>query len=167
MLCNICGKNEATVHLTEIVNDKVKKLHLCEECARQKAQEMEEHFGLGELLAGLTEFGEAIEVPKVDKLKCPNCGLTFSNFRRKGRLGCSECYVAFHAKLAPLLKRIHGSDHHIGEIPAKAPKDVVVTSKLQELRMKMKKAIEAEEFEEAAKLRDKIRELEKKGKKTK
>ena len=165
MPCDICGKNEATVHLTEIVNDKVKKLHLCEECARNKAQEMEEHFGLGELLAGLTEFGETVEVPKETKLKCPNCGLTYADFRRRGRLGCSECYVAFRAKLAPLLKRIHGSDHHIGRIPAKVHKGTAVVSKLQELRVKMKKAIESEEFEEAAKLRDQIRKLEKKGKK--
>lgn len=164
MLCNVCNKNEATVHLTEIINDKVKKLHLCEECARQKAQEMEEHFGLGELLAGLTDFEETVEISKETKLKCPNCGLSYAQFRKTGRLGCSECYAAFQPKLAPLLRRIHGSDAHIGKIPGTAPKDVEMGSKMKELRMKLKNAIETEAFEEAARIRDEIKELEKKGK---
>jgi len=169
MLCDICGKGEATVHLTEIINDKVSKLNLCEECASKKGTEMEEHFGLGELLAGLTEFGKPMNASeKATKLKCHNCGLTYSDFRRVGRLGCSECYNAFQTRLEPLLKRIHGSDHHVGKIPAKVPKrGVAVTSKLQELRIRMNKAIEVENFEEAAKLRDEIRGLEKKGKKKK
>jgi protein arginine kinase activator len=168
MLCNVCGQKEATVHLTEIVNDKVKKLHLCEGCAREKAQEMEEHFGLGELLAGLTEFGEDVTASKeTAKLKCSNCGLTYAQFRKRGRLGCSDCYDAFKTQLAPLLKRIHGSDHHAGQVPAKTVKKAAAPSRLEVLRERMRKAVEAEEFEEAARMRDEIRKLEKKKKKTK
>lgn len=168
MLCDVCHKNEASVHLTEIINDKVMKLNLCEECAMKKSAEMEEHFGLGELLAGLTEFGESIQAPAgAVKIKCPNCGLTYADFKRRGRLGCSECYVAFQSKLNPLLKRIHGSDHHVGKIPAKVKRGVAAVSKLQELRLKLKKAIEIEEFEKAAEIRDQIKELEKKEKKEK
>jgi protein arginine kinase activator len=128
---------------------------------------MEEHFGLGELLSGLTEFGEGMGMPQETKLKCPNCGLTYGDFRKRGRLGCSECYTAFQAKLVPLLKRIHGSDHHTGKIPVKAPTKVRAVSKLQELRIKMRKAIETEAFEEAAKLRDEIKKLEAKERKGK
>ncbi|MBI4974382.1 MAG: UvrB/UvrC motif-containing protein [Candidatus Omnitrophica bacterium] len=164
MLCDICGAKEATVHLTEIINDQVTKLNLCEECAKEKGTEMEEHFGLSDLLAGLSDMGATIEPEAVAAVKCPNCGFSYQDFRKTGRLGCSECYEVFKKQLTPLLKRIHGSDRHIGKIPlkiGKTPKDLIT---LQELRMGMEKAIQMEEFEEAARLRDKIRELEKKGK---
>lgn len=160
MLCDICNKKEATVHLTEIVNDQVTKLNLCEECAREKNAEMEEHFGLSELLAGLTDMGTAVEPEVAISIKCPNCGMTYQNFRKLGRLGCSECYEAFKKELSALLKRIHGSDRHVGKVPLKGGKTIRDTRTLQELRMQLEKAIQTEEFEEAAKLRDKIRDLE-------
>lgn len=163
MLCDVCGKKEATVHLTEIVNDQVTKLNLCEECAREKGAEMEEHFGLSELLAGLTDMGTAIEPETAIAIKCPNCGMTYQNFRKLGRLGCSVCYEAFKKELGPLLKRIHGSDRHVGKVPLKGGKTIKDTRTLQDLKMQLEKAIQMEEFEEAAKLRDKIRDFESKG----
>jgi protein arginine kinase activator len=162
MLCNICNKKEATVHLTEIVNEQVTKLNLCEDCAREKGAEMEEHFGLSELLAGLTDMGTAMEPETAVAIKCPNCGMTYQNFRKLGRLGCSICYDAFKKELAPLLKRIHGSDRHVGKVPLKGGKTIRDTRTLQDLKMQLEKAIQTEEFEEAAKLRDKIRDLESK-----
>lgn len=164
MLCEICGKHEATVHLTEIINEKMAKLHLCEECAKKKGAEMEEHFGLSDLLAGLADLGSSVEPDVVDVVKCPSCGFTYSDFKKTGRLGCSECYEAFKSQMAPLLKRIHGSDRHVGKIPLMVGKTVKDTRNLQELKMKMEKAIQSEDFEEAARIRDKIRELEKKTK---
>ncbi len=164
MLCDICGKNEATVHLTEIVNEKVSKLHLCEECAKEKGVEMEEHFGLSDLLAGLADLGANVEPELMDTVKCPFCKFTYNDFKKMGRLGCSECYEAFKAQLAPLLKRIHGSDRHIGKVPITLGKTIRDTRNLQELKIKMEKAIQAEQFEEAASLRDQIRELEKRAK---
>jgi protein arginine kinase activator len=162
MLCNVCGKKDATVHLTEIVNDKVTKLNLCEDCAREKGAEMEEHFGLSELLAGLTDMGTTVEPETAIQTKCPNCGMTYQNFRKLGRLGCSVCYDAFKKELAPLLKRIHGSDRHVGKVPLKGGKTIKDTRTLQDLKLQLEKAIQTEEFEEAAKLRDKIRDLESK-----
>lgn len=162
MLCDICGKKEATVHLTEIVNDKMTKLHLCEDCAREKGSEMEEHFGLSDLLAGLSDIGTTVGPEVVEDIRCPNCGFTYQDFRKMGRLGCSECYEAFKKQLAPLLKRIHGSDRHVGKVPLTVGKTVKDTKNLQELKMRMEKSIQAEEFEEAARLRDQIRDLEKK-----
>ena len=162
MLCDVCGKKEATVHLTEIVNDQVAKLNLCEECAREKGAEMEEHFGLSELLAGLTDMGTKIDPEVAISIKCPNCGMTYQNFRKLGRLGCSECYEAFKKELAPLLKRIHSSDRHIGKVPLKGGKTIRDTRTMQDLKLQLEKAIQMEEFEEAAKLRDKIREFESK-----
>ncbi len=165
MVCDICGKNESTVHLTEIINNEVTKLNLCESCAREKASEMEEHFGLSDLLAGLADLGSTtVESEVPESVKCPSCGFTYQNFKKSGRLGCSECYEAFKKQLVPLLKRIHGADRHVGKVPLMIGKTVKDTRTLQEFKMKMEKAIQAEEFEEAARLRDKIKELEKKNK---
>lgn len=161
MLCEICGKKEATVHLTEIVNDKMTKLHLCEECAKEKGSEMEEHFGLNDLLAGLADLGATIEPEMMETIKCPACGFTYQDFKKVGRLGCGECYEAFKKHLAPLLKRIHGADRHVGKVPLMVGKTVKDTRTLQELKMRLEKAIQTEEFEEAARLRDQIKELEK------
>jgi protein arginine kinase activator len=162
MLCDICKKIEATVHLTEIVNDKMTKLHLCEECAKEKGAEMEEHFGLSDLLAGLADLGATAEPSIVDSMKCSTCGFTYQDFKKVGRLGCGDCYEAFKKQLAPLLKRIHGADRHVGKIPVTVGKTIKDTRTLQELKMQMEKAIQTEEFEEAAKLRDRIRDMEKK-----
>jgi protein arginine kinase activator len=164
MLCDICSKNQATVHLTEIVDDQMTELHLCEECARQKSEQMEQQFGLSDLLAGMAEFTKPVQDKEMVSVKCKKCGLTFTDFKKIGRLGCSECYNAFRKYLAPLLKRIHGSSVHMGKRPLtvegvtpKKDKE----SDLSLLRQRLQKAVEAEEFEEAASLRDQIRQFEK------
>jgi len=164
MLCDVCAKNPATVHLTEIVDNQTSELHLCEECARQKSAQMEQKFGLSDLLAGLVEFKQPIEQEKEDdlKLKCPKCGMTYADFKKVGRLGCGNCYIAFKKYLAPLLKRIHGSAQHLGKSPSKVTRVVKKKIDEQDLRLRLQQAIENEAFEEAAKLRDQIKMLEKK-----
>jgi protein arginine kinase activator len=161
MMCEICGKNPATVHLTELIDDKTTELHLCEECAREKGAQIKTHFGLADLLAGLADFGMGLkDVEESTQLKCPSCGLTYRTFRKVGRLGCGECYGAFRQYLAILLKRIHGSTIHVGKIPTGMVPDTSLKSELQGLKAKLHQAIDAEAFEEAARLRDRIRELE-------
>ena len=172
MKCDICAKVDATVHLTEIIDNKMTKLHLCEECAKNKGAEMEEHFGLSDLLAGLADFEAKVTPKKEARIKCPKCGLTYQDFKKTGRLGCGECYAAFERSLAPLIKRIHGGATHLGKAPgkmSKVPKAQKVLSKkkeavntLEEMQARLQRAIKLEEFEDAAKLRDRIRELEKK-----
>jgi len=166
MVCDICNKNPATVHLTEIIDDKMTELHLCEECAQKKSAQMESHFGLADLLAGLADIGGQFSTTKKEqKVKCQRCGLTYEDFKKIGRLGCGECYSAFRSALLPLLKRIHGSTQHCGKAPKKLPRPTKIIrakNELQELKEKLQKAIGTEEFEEAARLRDKIREIEKK-----
>ena len=162
MLCDICNKNPATVHLTEIVDDQMTELHLCEECARQKSIQMEQQFGLSDLLAGLAEFEKPALQKEAVLLKCSNCDLTYADFKKIGRLGCSECYSTFRKYLGPLLKRIHGSSLHLGKSPLKVTKALKKKIDLSSLRYGLQKAIEREAFEEAAKIRDQIRELEKK-----
>ncbi len=169
MLCNICNKNQATVHLTEIVDDKMSELHLCDDCARKKSMQMEQQFGLSDLLAGLVDYGK--QLSSVDKeataaMHCSACGLTYEDFRKIGRLGCGECYAAFTKYLGPLLKRIHGANQHVGKAPkgilevvySKAPKTKAVD--VNELKASLQRAIEREDFEEAAQLRDAIKEAE-------
>ena len=170
MTCDICGKKEATVHLTEIINEQVSKLHLCENCAKDKGAEMEEHFGLNDLLAGLAGLGASLSTnigaasKTVESIKCPKCGFTYQNFAKIGRFGCGDCYDAFKKHISPLLKRIHGADRHLGKVPLTAGKTTKDTRNLQELRAKLDKAIQMEEFEEAARLRDRIKEFEAKPK---
>jgi protein arginine kinase activator len=162
MLCDICGKKQATVHLTEIVDEQMTELHLCDECAKEKSVQMEQQFGLADLLAGLSDMGKQVkeEVSAVT-IKCPHCSLTYEDFRKVGRLGCGECYNAFRKYLSVLLKKIHGSNQHLGKTPSRLAKPVKAKSTLQELKDRLQRAIQTEEFEEAARIRDKIKELEK------
>ena len=95
MQCDVCGKKKATVHLTEIVDEQMTEMHLCESCAREKSVQMEQQFGLADLLAGLADFGAQVKDIEKVKIKCAGCGLTYEDFRKFGRLGCSECYASF------------------------------------------------------------------------
>ena len=171
MLCDDCGKNKATVHLTEIVNDLITKLNLCESCAKAKGAEAEQHFGIADLLSALSDVEAPAATtpggPAPSKNKCPNCGLTYEDFKRVGRLGCAECYKVFKTSLAPLLKRIHGANQHIGKSPNPQALDEQKTNhkhqvELDQAKTELLKAVKNEEFEVAAGLRDKIKFLEKK-----
>jgi protein arginine kinase activator len=174
MTCDECGKNKATVHLTEIINEQITKLNLCEACAKLKGNDVEQHFGIADLLAALSDVEQ--ETPAVGgaagttapaKNKCAQCGLTYEDFKKIGRLGCGDCYQSFKTSLTPLLKRIHGSNQHMGKSPSPISiKELKVSTKLHEeleaAKQELLKAVKKEEFEEAATLRDKIKFLEKK-----
>ena len=161
MLCEVCKQTQATVHLTEIINDQMTELHLCEACANQKGAQVESHFGLADLLSGLAESGKLQEPEEVVSKVCPTCRMTYEDFRKVGRLGCADCYTTFKRSLGSLLKRIHGSPIHIGKSPVRLIKpSKIAKTELLDLKRKLERAIEHEEFEEAAKLRDQIRRLE-------
>lgn len=164
MTCDLCSKNDATVHLTEIINDETRELHLCEPCAREKGASAAEQFGLAGLLAGLADFG-AKTGPKVETPPCPQCGLTYEDFRKTGRLGCGNCYENFAKVLSPLLKRVHGSSRYMGRFSPPGRKEKAVPEgELDRLKEQLKAAVAAEDFEEAARLRDRVRGLEKSAK---
>ena len=175
MTCDICGKKKATVHLTEIVDEQMSEMHLCEECARQKSSQMEQQFGLADLLAGLSDTGKAPASKEGEKtaLKCSRCGLLYEDFRKFGRLGCGECYESFKEHLTGLLRKIHGSNKYLGKTPAqylekqKAPLSegaiaLIPSESLPDLKGQLQSAIAAEDFEKAAQIRDKIRNFEQK-----
>jgi len=159
MVCDICHKNVATVHLTEIINSKVVELHLCPTCAREKTEELKEQLSISDFLSGLV--GPQMEKEKKALVKpCPFCGLTYAVFKKIGRLGCSRCYVTFRPQLLPLLKRIHGSTQHLGKIPRSISKKSMANGRVKELKERLARAIQLEEYEEAVSLRDEIKKLE-------
>jgi protein arginine kinase activator len=161
MLCELCKQSQATVHLTEIVNDQMTELHLCEACANQKGAQVESHFGLADLLSGLADFSKTQEPEEVTAKACPTCGMTYEDFRKVGRLGCADCYTTFKRSLGTLLKRIHGAPIHVGKSPTRLIKPAkMAKTELAELKRRLERAIEKEEFEEAAQLRDQIRRAE-------
>ena len=165
MKCDICKVRQATVHLTEVINDQVTKLHLCEECAREKGEEMQSHFGLTDLISGLMDMGTAIpeqEIKGKTEVRCPSCSMTYDDFRNTGKLGCGECYEVFKKNLGKLLRKIHGSDRHVGKMPFGGEKVAKEQDDLKRLRDDLNELVRSEKFEQAAVLRDRIKDLEKK-----
>ena len=112
----MCKKNEATVRYTEVVNKKIIKMNLCEECAKKKGVTIQAPFTIADLLSGLADFGLRAEEDL--KKTCPGCGLSYIDFRKTGRLGCDSCYRAFEKSLRGLLETIHRSTTHVGKVPS-------------------------------------------------
>lgn len=165
MVCNVCGQNEATIHLTEILNNQMVEVHLCEGCAEQKGADFKSHFDFNKLLASLGGFGAELQPESLSKVACKDCGMTYEEFGRTGRLGCPSCYDAFEKLLTPLIKRVQRDIRHVGKVPSKAPGPVKETLELRELQERLRKSIKDETFEDAAKIRDRIQALEEKMKK--
>jgi len=154
----ICKKNEAKVFLTQIVGDKVQKVDLCESCAKTKGINEPGGFSLSDLLLGLGASQEIAQPsPGADDPRCPNCGFTQADFKKAGRLGCSECYTAFSDGMENLLKSMHKGTKHIGKVPVAQRQGRDLTERLKTLNKKLEKAIAAEDFEQAAVLRDEIK----------
>ena len=165
MLCDICSKNSATVHLTEIIGGKITEVHLCEDCAKKKTEEFQKQFSIADFLSELVDM-EGAETISLPKIACSHCGLTYKNFKETGRLGCPKCYEAFGTQLQQLIRKIHGSLRHRGKSPTvKMRKEVSVETRIKELKSYLERAIKLEEYEEAARIRDEMRILEKKIKK--
>ena len=168
MLCEKCGKNEASVHLTRIINGKKEEIHLCEKCARESS-----HFNLDDnnlsfqsLLSGILNHNFSDNESSIfdknnsDNSICQNCGLSYQEFAQSGLFGCEECFNYFDEKLDILFKRIHGNIRHTGKRPASFLEKMEVESEISELKKEMQAAVEAENFERAAEIRDKIHAIE-------
>ena len=165
MVCNVCGQNEATIHLTEILNNQMMEVHLCENCAEQKGADFKSHFDFNKLLASLSDFGAELKSDRGAKLICKGCGMTYEEFGKTGRLGCATCYDTFEKLLLPLIKRVQRDAKHTGKMPGKIGGDMKQVLELRELQERLKKSVQSETFEEAAELRDRIQELQDKLKK--
>ncbi|MDF2952629.1 MAG: hypothetical protein K0S18_2212 [Anaerocolumna sp.] len=175
MLCDKCKKNEAKVYYTEIVNGEKSEQHLCEECATELtsfqmgASILNPETSLGSLLStilGNYHGNPAQEKERTGKeLHCDKCGMTYSEFLRVGRFGCDHCYDSFDKVLEQSIRNIQGSDAHTGKKPkdfeSKTDKIIKEMPEIDKLSIRLQDAIEKEEFEEAARLRDQIRKLRK------
>lgn len=163
MRCENCQEREAEVHLTQIVDNEMTTVHLCEACAAEKGVGAAMPGGnapLTDFLAQIAQGGEDAELPGASE-NCPYCGTAPSDFRKTGRLGCSQCYPHFAPQLRGLLRRVHGSTQHIGKVYVSGePDDDDVTVRLATLKRRLERAVEIEDFEAAARLRDEIQDLE-------
>jgi protein arginine kinase activator len=162
MQCDSCGANEAVMHFTQIVNNEVSTFHLCELCAEEKGLEPGPGAGEFPLASFLAQMGasrqsDAGEVPGT----CGYCGLRLEEFKKAGRLGCPHCYVTFESHLRGLLRRLHGGTQHVGKIYLPPdPSEAERKERLAGLKRRLDRAVDQEDFERAALLRDQIRSLE-------
>lgn len=162
MLCQNCGKNEATTHLKRIINGETAETHLCSQCASA--------LGYGSMFPGLglnlgdlfTGFFGDIPVSRLSSrvIRCEKCGCSFDDIAKSGKIGCADCYKTFYDKLQPSLARIHGKTEHQGKFPMGAGEEVKHAHKLAELKEELGRAIDEQNFEKAAQLRDEIRAME-------
>jgi protein arginine kinase activator len=159
MKCDVCQKSEATVYLTQIVEGKMQKVNLCEDCAKEKGVSDPTGFAMADLLLGLGAT-QQIEHGGQPAQKCPVCGFTQIDFKKTGRLGCSACYDTFADGLANLLKGMHKGLKHTGKMPAKLSRRFAMADRVKSLETDLKKAVKNEKYEDAARLRDEIQKLE-------
>jgi protein arginine kinase activator len=163
MQCDECKDRPAAIHLTQIVNDSVTTVHLCEDCAAAKGVQTGAtvaKFPLSDFLATMGK-GTSNQLPPGDDTgACDSCGGTLQDFRESGRLGCPDCYDAFNQHLRGLLRRLHGSSQHVGEQYTREEGDPSAGPSLGQLRERLRRAVETENFELAAEIRDRIRVME-------
>ncbi|MEC8043127.1 MAG: UvrB/UvrC motif-containing protein [Verrucomicrobiota bacterium] len=156
MKCHHCD-NQATVHLTQILNGQMHKMDLCESCAQSKGVTNPENLSIGSLMEQDDLPMDAGDNPMV----CETCGTTHQDFKKGGRLGCEACYHVFRPVLDPLLDGMHAGTKHLGKISSGTESRVSVVREKSDLEKALKEAIEKENFEKAAELRDQLRELQK------
>ena len=160
MVCELCHTNHATIHITEIVNTQKRELHLCDDCARQKGVQSKFHTSVAELMGGMAEAKPTKAQKAMEALKCINCGMNFTDLRNKMRLGCANDLDVFKEWLVPFVEKVHGSSQHVGKVPRNADANQRRESELLKLKKDLDEAVRKEDFEQAARLRDKLRSLE-------
>ncbi len=161
MTCENCGAPDAKVHLTQIIKSEMSTHHLCEKCAAAKGLDTTPEVSLPLMDVFSKIVPEVTEDPSWGTEACSFCGLTHKDFKRTGRLGCAHCYETFKRQLPAMLQRVHGSARHVGKVYL--PPDPTASEterRLEGLRRMLERAVQSEEFERAAQLRDQIRELE-------
>ena len=155
MKCHHCD-NQATVHLTQILNGQMHKMDLCESCAQAKGVTNPENLSIGSLM----EKDELADESISGSMVCESCGTTHQDFKKGGRLGCEACYHVFRPVLDPLLDGMHAGSKHLGKIPSGSESRVRFEQTIEVLRKELQDAVEKEDFEKAAELRDKLHDLE-------
>jgi protein arginine kinase activator len=160
MKCQNCGERESVIHLTKILNGEKKEYDLCESCAQDlNAFSINQPFDVHKFFSGLLDTNTSFSTNQqhIKELECPFCKMKYSTFKRLGKVGCEQCYDAFGEHVSPLIRRIHGSEEHKGKIPQHTTKEIKVKREIENLKNELQRAIEKEEYEVAAKLRDEIK----------
>jgi protein arginine kinase activator len=158
--CENCNEHDATVHYTEIEGSEKREIHLCEDCYHKKAAPVQKMVDLAEILKSLLHgHAAAKETGAAAKALCPTCGISLAEFRASGRFGCPNDYRVFHDAIAPLLEKIQHGGRHVGSVPARAGVALQRENELIRLRRELERAVQREEYEEAARLRDRIRQV--------
>jgi protein arginine kinase activator len=152
--CDLCGK-PATVHLTQIINNKIHKVDLCEECAQAKGVTDPSGFSLADLLLKASLNPE----PSAELIRCEQCGFTQADFKKQGRFGCPACYEAFRGVLEPLLGNMHKGTTHVGKVPQRAVERKSLYDRLTQLQLDLDQAVKTERYEDAARVRDEINQV--------
>lgn len=155
MICDACGKNEATVKLIAIIDGVKTERHLCNECVEKQKQQVRAQ-GMQSMLSAIISSARRPAVQNVGH-RCSQCGLSYDEFKRTSRLGCAQCYKDFRPQLKPLLQHLHGGTHHVGRMPERVDEALKSKSRLDQLRRDMDIAVACEDFEQAAVLRDELR----------
>lgn len=160
MLCEKCGKTAATTHIRSVINGKVTEKYLCSHCAADEGYGDIKGSNLSQMLSSM--FGDTANAPKNTQVtRCGCCGSNFSDIAKSGKCGCPECYTTFYEQLLPYLKRVHGSTKHIGKIPSRVSvAEKTDKDNIDELRALLNRLVGEEKYEQAAVVRDKIKELE-------
>ena len=169
MLCDECQKEPACVHITKIINQQKIEKHLCEQCAQKSGEIMGKglnnvfgsKFSLQDFLKEMFNYTVPDSNRQMLEPVCSTCGLSYSEFSRSGKFGCSTCYQAFAGQLEPLIKRIHGTAAHTGKVPKRGGVYFSLKQRIQHLRQGLAAHVSREEYEQAAVLRDEIKILEK------
>lgn len=164
MLCDDCKKKQASVHITQITNNQKVDKHLCNQCAQGYGHlglAMNSQFTVHDFLKNMFTSGAGDNALR-SSTGCSNCGMTYQDFSRSGKFGCSNCYSSFGSRVDPLLRRIHGCTGHIGKIPRRTGGELEMKQKIKKLRHDLERHVVQEEYEQAAKVRDAIRVLEQK-----
>jgi protein arginine kinase activator len=154
--CQICGK-PATVHLTQIIGNKIHKIDLCEECAKAKGITDPEGFSMGELLGSDETHSH---VPS-ESVVCSSCGFTPKDFKKMGLFGCPDCYESFAPIIMPMLRTMHRDVTHRGKVPTRSLERMSSRTRLASLEAQLADAIKEERFEDAARLRDELSAIKK------
>lgn len=161
MICQICKKNLATIHMTQQKKDRVVKIHMCRQCAEEKGLDYLEksNFAMGNLISGL--FASPLEGlrSKRETFACPNCGTSYDDFKEIARLGCSECYDFFKDQLLPVLRNLHIKTQHLGKFPASRGAYADDIKRITLLQEELERSVREESYERAAEIRDEIREI--------
>jgi protein arginine kinase activator len=160
MNCEKCHKTHATIHLTAIENGAKQEAHLCEECARASGVHLKFNLSIGDLLGTLMEPAAPAKASKAGGARCPECGITYAEFKSKARLGCAKDYEVFRGELLKLLEKIHGATTHAGKAPHTVDAAIRKENELVRLKKDLEAVVKSEDFEKAAQIRDRIRSLE-------